>query len=326
MPRGDQLARQWKILQYLSISRYGKSVADLAGHLHCHTRTIYRDLDALYDAGFPVYNGKIDGKSLWMADDTSKQPQIPFTLQELMALHFSRGMLKIFKDTIFYDSLESLFSKVETTLPSESIKYLNSVEQTLQVGFSAHKPYDKFKEIISQVNNSAIAKTSLTITYHTMSTGKNSKRNIDPYLVWFFNGAFYLIGYCHRRSDVRTFAISRIKKIEPTKAIFSIPDDFSLESYIGSCFNLFHGEMQNVKVLFNKKIAGYIKEQIWHESQQIVDQNDGSIIFSAEVAGTKEIKSWIMGWGAQAKVLAPAKLREEIIAEARVMAEIHTES
>ena len=133
MPRGDQLARQWKILQYLSISRYGKSVKDLADHLDCHTRTIYRDLDALYDAGFPIYSDKIDGKSLWMADDTSKQPQIPFTLQELMALHFSRGMLKIFKDTIFYDSLETLFSKVETTLPPESIKYLNSVELRKQV-------------------------------------------------------------------------------------------------------------------------------------------------------------------------------------------------
>jgi predicted DNA-binding transcriptional regulator YafY len=325
MPRGEQLARQWKILQYLSLSRYGKSVQELADHLECRTRTIYRDLNALYDAGFPVYSEKINHKNLWTTDDTSRQPPIPFTLQELMALHFSRGMLKIFKDTIFHDALETLFSKVETTLPPESIKYLNRVEQTLHVGFSSHKPYDRYKDIIAQVNNSAVAKHTLTIHYHTMSTNKDSIRRVDPYLVWFFNGAFYLIGYCHTRHDVRTFAISRIKKIEPSKTVFTVPKDFSLEQYISSCFSLFHGEMQKVKIQFSPQAAGYIQEQIWHKSQQITNQDDGSIIFEAEVAGTSEIKSWIMSWGAQAKVITPKELQQEIVKEARIMAGIPPE-
>jgi hypothetical protein len=37
-------------------------------------------------------------------------------------------------------------------------------------------------------------------------------------------------------------------------------------------------------------VGGYIKEKIWHESQKIAQQNDGLIIFEAEVAGTEEIK------------------------------------
>jgi hypothetical protein len=63
---------------------------------------------------------------------------MPFNLTELMALYFSRDMLKIFKDTVFYDSLESLFKKVKTTLPPESVKYMEQVEQILHVGL---KPY-----------------------------------------------------------------------------------------------------------------------------------------------------------------------------------------
>jgi len=71
---------------------------------------------------------------------------------------------------------------------------------------------------------------------------------------------------------------------------------------------------------FHADVAGYIKEKIWHESQQIHPQNDGSIIFEAEVAGTDEIRFWIMSWGSKAEVLSPASLRDEIRAEAEMMA------
>ncbi len=43
--------------------------------------------------------------------------------------------------------------------------------------------------------------------------------------------------------------------------------------------------------------AGYIKEKIRHDTQEIISQKDGSIVFEAEVAGTEEIKFWVMSWG-----------------------------
>ena len=51
MARGDQLARQWRIIQTLISARHGKSVSNLAQDLSCHTRTVYRDLEALQAAG-----------------------------------------------------------------------------------------------------------------------------------------------------------------------------------------------------------------------------------------------------------------------------------
>jgi predicted DNA-binding transcriptional regulator YafY len=56
MARGDQLGRQWKIIQTLIYSRRGKSAAELASDLDCHPRTVYRDLEALQIAGFPIYS------------------------------------------------------------------------------------------------------------------------------------------------------------------------------------------------------------------------------------------------------------------------------
>jgi len=238
-----------------------------------------------------------------------------------MALYFGRDMLKVFKDTPFYDSLESLFQKVKTTLPPESRKYLKNVEQTLHLGVKPYKEYGKFKGILNRVNDAAVNRKSIEIVYYTMSRKKESRRRVDPYRVWFLNGTFYLIGLCHTRHEVRIFALDRIKMLHETKETFDIPDDFSFEKFTESSFGVYQGEPVYIKVWFHPDVAGYIKEKIWHESQQIYPQDDGSIIFEAEVAGTDEIRFWIMTWGAKAVVLEPESLREEIRAEAEMMAD-----
>lgn len=320
MARGDQLGRQWEIIQILISSRWGKSAAELASGLDCHPRTVYRDLEALQIAGFPIYTERVEGKNLWSLLDTVKhQIPVPFSLTELMALYFSTDMLKVFKDTVFYDSLESLSQKIRTTLPPESIKYLQNVEQTLHVGIKPHKEYGKFKEIINRVNDAALNRKSIEMIYYTMSRKKESKRKVDPYKIWFLNGTFYLIGHCHVRDEVRIFALDRIKMLHQTKESFEVPEDFDLEDFMGSSFGVFQGEPVKIRVWFAPDIAGYIQEKVWHESQRIEEQDDHSIIFEAEVAGTKEIKFWIMSWGAHALVLEPESLREEIRAEVGAM-------
>ena len=75
----------------------------------------------------------------------------------------------------------------------------------------------------------------------------------------------------------------------------------------------------HTRIWFSPDAAGYIREKIWHDTQDIVSQNDGSIIFEAEVAGTEEIKYWVMSWGAKALVLEPVSLREEIRAESEAI-------
>jgi predicted DNA-binding transcriptional regulator YafY len=322
MPRGDQLARQWKIIQTLITSRRGKSAAELAEELECHPRTLYRDLEALQITGFPIYTEKVEGKNLWSLLDTLKHHiPIPFSLTELMALYFSTDMLKAFKGTVFHDSLDSLSQKIKATLPPESMKYLKSVQQTLQVGIKPYKDYARFKEIINRVNEAALQKKSVEMVYYTMSRKKEGRRKVDPYRIWFFNGTFYLIGYCHLRSVVRVFALDRIKMLHQTKEPFEVAEDFDFEEFISPSFGVYQGEPVKVRIWFSTEVAGYIKEKIWHDTQKIVPQKDGSVVFEAEVAGTEEIKFWVMSWGSKAEVLDPQSLREEIRAEAEAAVE-----
>ncbi|UCH21208.1 MAG: HTH domain-containing protein, partial [Deltaproteobacteria bacterium] len=164
----------------------GKSVKDLAGDLDYTTRTVYRDLAALQSAGFPIYKEQVNGKNNWLLLDVVRQNiPIPFTLPELMALYFSREARKILKDTVFYDSLESLFRKIKTTLPAESKKYLSQIEAGLKAGPKPYKQYGKFKETINRVNEAVVHKKYIDMTYYTMSRKKWTMRKVAPYKIWY---------------------------------------------------------------------------------------------------------------------------------------------
>ncbi len=63
-----------------------------------------------------------------------------------------------------------------------------------------------------------------------------------------------------------------------------------------------------------------VRERLWHPSQTLEDHPDGSLTLTLRVADTIEVKRWILGWGAGAEALEPARLRREVAAEARKIA------
>lgn len=320
MARGDQLARQWRILQSLIASRKGKSAADLARELEYHWRTVYRDLEALQLAGFPIFTDRVDGKNVWAILDSARQNvPIPLGLTEVMALYFSRGLMRVLKDTVFHESLESFFQKIKATLPAETIQYLEKIEQSLEVGAKPYKSYDQLRDVIDRLSQALVDRQMVEIDYYTMSRKKQTRREVAPYKIWLFDGAFYLVGHCGLREDIRIFALDRIKSLRLTDEAFEIPEDFKVEDFMQTSFGVFHGESQDVRIRFAPEVAGYIKEKTWHATQKIKPQKDGSVIFEARVAGTDEIKYWLMSWGGKAEVLQPATLRAEMIAEAQNM-------
>ncbi len=320
MARGDQLGRQWKLIRMLIASKQGKAVQDLSDELECNSRTVYRDLEALQAAGFPIYNERVEGRNHWaLLDAVRHQLPIPLSLPELMALYFSRDMLKVFKDTVFYDSIETLFQKIKATLPPRYINQLDRMKNSLGVSPMPHKPYGRFSGIIDQANEAAVDKKIIDIVYFAMGAQTETRRKVAPYKIWYFNGAFYLIGHCRLRNDIRIFALDRIKSLERTEESFEAPEDFDAEDFMRTSFGVFQGEPAHVKIRFAPEISGYISEKIWHASQELQPEEDGSLIFEADVAGVEEIKFWVMTWGAKAEVLEPETLRNDIRKEAEEM-------
>jgi len=320
MARGDQLGRQWKILQALLYSRQGLSVSRIAEDLECHPRTVYRDLEALQIAWFPIYTDRLDGKNLWKILDDAKNPlPLPLDLTELTALYFSRHMVRFLKGTFFHDALESLFKKIKTLLPGPAGDYLDKVEEYFWIGNRPHKPYGPLNNQLDPINEALLGKKKIDMEYYTMSRKQVSERRVAPYRLWFHNDGFYVIGFCEKRQDVRIFALDRIRSLRVCSDTFEVPEDMDVDAIPRSSFGVFTGEPIRVEIRFSSRVAEYIQERIWHDSQRIHHHRDGSITFEAQVAGIQDVKFWVMSWGEAARVIAPEELRRAICSEAEAM-------
>ncbi len=198
--RGDQLARQWRVIRAIEASNTGLTVAEIAEREETGIRTIYRDLDALQSAGFPLYTEKVDKANRWTFVDTYKfKIPAPFTLTELMSLYFYKDLVRVFKGTPFHDSMDSVFKKIQSTLPPQALRYLDQMQSVFHVGIRPYKDYAQFREILNRVNQAATECRRVEMVYHSLHRKEKTLRKVDPYKVWFYDGTIYLIGLCHLR-------------------------------------------------------------------------------------------------------------------------------
>jgi predicted DNA-binding transcriptional regulator YafY len=310
--RGDQLARQWLLIQRLARSRAGAGLDELAEELGCVRRTVYRDLDALMYAGFPVTSEKRDGKAYYRFLDTFEMGQVPFTPDELLALAFSEDLLKTLEGTVFHDSIRAALAKIRAGLGPELSRYLERLADGFRVLPGPHKRYEAFRETIRTLNDGVLEGFTLEIRYRTGRTGEETTRSMDPYKVWYHGGALYVIGMDHRSKEIRTFSVDRILAIEKTDARFEIVPDFDFDDYTASSFGVVAEPAVLVRIRFNPDWATYVDEREWHASQSTRKLPDGRLELEMEVGATSELANWILSFGGGAEVIEPTLLRKEV--------------
>ncbi len=315
--RGDQLARQWQLIQRLAKSRYGAHLDDLADDLGCVRRTVYRDLDALMLAGFPVVSEKRDGRVYYRFLDTFKLGDVPFTADEILALVFSEDLLRALEGTVFHDSIQSALSKIRAGLSPELTEYLARLGEAFRVLPGPHKSYAHLRDTIQSLHDAVLGQCTLRIRYRTGRTGSVTSRELDPSKVWYRSGGLYVIGFDHKSGEIRTFAVERIREIAETKRRFERDPDFDFDSYTGASFGVIAEPATRVRIVFDRRWASYVEEHSWHSSQELARRPGGRVELSMQVGGTADLRSWILSFGSGALVLEPAALRDEVAAELR---------
>jgi predicted DNA-binding transcriptional regulator YafY len=310
--RGDQLARQWQLIQRLARSRTGVGLDDLAEDLGCVRRTVYRDLDALMFAGFPVVSEKRDSRVFYRFLDDFRLGDVPFTPDEILALTFSEDLLGALEGTVFHDSIRSAVAKIRAGLGPELSEYLVRLGDAFRVLPGPHKTYAHLRETIQLLNDAVLARRTVRMRYRTGSTGSVSTRRLDPYRVWYRSGGLYVVGHDHKSGEIRTFAVERIRKLEATDARFEPDASFDFDRYTASSFGVIAEPATTVRILFEPRWATYVEEHTWHESQQLVRRKGGRVELVMEVGGAAELRSWVLSFGAGAEVLEPDSLRREV--------------
>jgi predicted DNA-binding transcriptional regulator YafY len=179
-----------------------------------------------------------------------------------------------------------------------------------QVGIAAFglKDFSLSRDVIAALTRAIQHHFTVTLTHATPQHRNAVEYRLDPYRLQYHQGGLYLIALDHAKEDVRTFAVERIRSAAVTRSRFTPPPAATLDELQSTAFQLIHGEPQLVRIRFSPEQAPYVAERIWHESQKLEAQPDGSVILSLKVASLWEVKRWLIGWGADAVALSPQEL------------------
>lgn len=166
----------------------------------------------------------------------------------------------------------------------------------------------------------------LRLLYYSAHRDDVNERVVQPYHLHHWRGEPYLIAWCEWRQGFRDFFLGRVREwtlLAPGEA-FARDVDFDVEAYLSDGFALHHGEaLVTVRVRFSPYQARWIRERRYHPSQQCAEAADGSLEMTLALAGTAEVKRWLLGYGAEVEVLEPSALRRELAAEAKKLREIY---
>lgn len=318
MSRNDQAVRQWYLLTRLFKAR-GATLEELRASLpadyECHLRTVRRDLEAL-EAHFPLYPDRIDGQVRWKFVDGFEVPELAFSQTELMSLVLSRDLLRPLEGTHIKESLDEALNKVTAALPRESLSYVSRMRGWLSVGMRAQKSYKAHRRTIEQLSRAIEGKRTVHMRYFSASRDKTSRREVDPYRLWYASGALYLIGWCHTRKEVRMFAVDRVRALAITNRPCQLPLGFDLEAYVQDALVVMRGNPVDVELVFDRRTAAWVRDREWHPSQKIEPAKGGALKMTLRVADTPELLGWIMSFGAGARVTKPEQLRARVRLEA----------
>ena len=276
-------------------------------------RTVYRDLDDLQAAGFPLHSVKEDGETRWRFVDgyAFKTPR-PIRASELLALHLARDMLAAFRGTVFHQDLEGLWQTIGAGLAPATRDFLEGIKDLYRIGPGPEHQYAARAEIVARLNQALGERRSVDMAYHSLKSPDRRVRRVDPYALWFKNGTLYLVAFCHRRGQVRIFVVDRISMVQATSDRFTIPADFDLDRYLADCFGVMRGEAWNVRIRISPAWARYVAERTWHPSQHIQRHIDGGIEIAFRVAGLEEIRQWVLSLGPEAMVIEPPELKAAV--------------
>ena len=317
MPRNQEVIRQWRLLHALEASRHGATIDGLASELEVTTRTIRRDLAALQEAGFALYDERDDqGRVHWRLDGHALRGlESGFTLPELCAMYLSRNLLEAVAGTPFQRDLTNAFARLEKMLSPRMRQFLDRLPSVL-----AAKPGPRARgaasspDAVARLLEATLHFRVTTMTYHSVSSKRVKEYLVHPYRLAFAQGGMYLLAYVPEYKSVRTFAIDRITSVTLEKQTFTPKQDIGDDVFANS-LGVNTGPAQRVEIEFSADVAPYVRARVWHASQDVRDNGDGGVHVTMDVCHDWALRSWILSWGPFARVVAPAALARTIRAD-----------
>jgi proteasome accessory factor B len=306
----SRAARLRQIEQMLFRNTRGMRVVEISEACGVNRRTIYRDLALLEETGVPIWEE--GGRYGIMRDQYLATVRLRFN--EAVALYIAARLLARHADERNPHIIAALH-KLATAFPDPLADYINRTAEAIR-----QQPVNPSFVDALEVIAMAWAEThKVRIQYKSPRASTMRERNIAPYTIEpSATGGLYVIGHDSASDEIRTFKIERIQRATRLLETYTIPTTFDPRTHLADAWGIMSGDaLEHIHLRFAPEVAAYIGERIWHPSQTIVKNTDGSVDLHVKIAEPVEMQPWIRSWGANVEVLAPQSLRKAIFEEAR---------
>ena len=319
VPRNTEVVRQWTILREIERARGGGvTIDELATLCGVTTRTIRRDLQALEEAGFPLFDDRSqdDGRTRWRVNGQAfKGLAAGLTVAELCALYFSRTLVESLSPTPFREDVESAFDKLSSALTPHMRAFLDQLPHVI-----ATKPdplrraivdEPRQQQLVSRALDATLHHRQASLTYHSRSSDRTKEYLIHPYRLAYAQGGLYLLAYVPEYGEVRTFAVERMHDLSLSEERFTPIEDLPDAAFPHS-LGVHSGAPERIEIEFDRAVSDYVRTREWHPSQQLTESSSGGIVMTLNVCVDRALQSWILSFGPFARVVAPEQLARAI--------------
>lgn len=305
----DRLIRLLRLI-YLIQSYPGIQAKELAERCEVTDRTIYRDLVDLTMANVPLSNEGY-GRGYRFTGRFALYP-LDLTEQEMAAFQTAAKWLESAPRPL-PPGWKTVYEKVVAAHAKEkrvNEEFLQRLQEIVQLGKPVWAPevHNVFPELLQAM----LHRKTVDALYHSQKRNETSWRRIDPYHLLPREHRFYLVGFCHKNGEFRTFRVSRFLEVRVLDEVYP-QREFDLEEYMKDTWSIERGDKKvTFRVRFSPAVARYVKEEELFLRPRVRDLEDGSLLFEVTVNGPGEFLRWLRTYGPDAEILEPAEYRREM--------------
>ena len=283
------------------LSKRSVSATYLANKYEISTRSVYRYLDDLDQAGVPIYTVRGRGGGISLVDTY----RLSSTFMTVNEFEHTINALTAINDGVDNKVLDSAILKLKSTVKKEYSGF-NIESGNLIIDGGTWGDTIGYKTKLKVVQESIDSTKKLSITYHDRN-GEKSNRIIEPHFLLFKQGLWYTYAYCNLRETFRLFKIGRIESAT------ILPETFTRRNVNKASIdlNFWDNATEAIDVMMEVSPSIVSDVEEWLGVENVSNEN-GKTIARAKLPFDKGLINKIMGFGNGVTVIAPAQLKDEI--------------
>lgn len=294
------------------------SLTGLSRMLGCSKQTVLRLVEDIRRAyGVDIEESVVERQKYYrLITRGGTPPELPLSDADIHLLTMCRAFTRhLLGENLFQETAQAL----------ERAGTGRAAATTLGTAhFSAYLPgtidytdhHDHIRTLIQAMEEKRICR----VVYRKIMADAPKTYSIKPFKLFSHRETIYLHARMAREPGTKykapeydpLLAVHRIERVAMTERSYAIPAGYDFEKAFNRHFGIVKEETFRVTVRFTGWAARYVAERQWSPDQRIVRSRDGSLKLVFSAASEIEVVSWVMPFGAEARVESPKWLAQEI--------------